>query len=144
MYELASPTQISFERFLYSLVRDHAWEGATAFGMSPEWVTALATVSTLVVIAGTAVAVSVQLRHIRAANQLMGLLRFTAIFQSRPFQDAITFVETGLPRKLDCPEFVQGLLQNPDRRAHKEFVVCEFLEQQGSHVKIGIIEEAQY
>lgn len=90
-------------------------------------------------------AATVQLRHIRSANQLTGLLHFTEIFESEGFQKAVVFIEEQLPPQLQNSEYIQSLtLPNPDRRAHPELVVCDFLEQQGSYVKFGMIDKAQY
>ncbi|MDQ6933547.1 MAG: hypothetical protein M3160_10300, partial [Candidatus Eremiobacteraeota bacterium] len=113
--------------------------------MNAEWISAFAAVATFVVIAATAIAAMVQLRHIRSANQLTGLLHFSEIFESEGFQKAVAFIEQQLLRQLQDPAFVDGLmLPNPDRRAHPELVVCDFLEQQGSYVKFGMIDKEQY
>lgn len=113
--------------------------------MSPESVSALAAVGTFIVIAVTAIAAMVQLRHIRSANQLTGLLSFSASFESEALQGANAFVEKSLPLELQKDSFVKGLLAaNPDRREHPELLVCDFLEQQGSYIKFGMIDKAQY
>lgn len=113
--------------------------------MTAEWVAAYAAVGTLLVIAATAFAALVQLRHIRAANQLTGLLHFTAVFESDEIQSATAFIEQQLPEKLRDPQFVRGLLRvNTDRREHLELRVCDFLEQQGSYIKYGMIDKDQY
>lgn len=113
--------------------------------MTAEWVSAGAAVGTLIVIAATAVAATVQLKHIRAANQLSGLLNFTSAFESDEIQNANSFIQRDLPNKLRDPAFIQGLLEvNTDRREHPELRVCDFLEQQGSYVKYGMIDKKQY
>lgn len=113
--------------------------------MSAETVSALAAVGTFVVIAATAVAALVQLRHIRSANQLTGLLHFTAIFENEQMQSANKFVEAALPRELQNAAFVKSLMSaNPDRREHPELFICDFLEQQGSYIKFGMIDKVQY
>jgi hypothetical protein len=113
--------------------------------MTAEWVSALAAAGTLAVIAATAFAALAQLRHIRAANQLTGLLHFTAAFESDEIQSANAFVEHELPTKLHEPAFVSGLLEvNTDRRQHPELRVCDFMEQQGSYIKYGMIDREQY
>ena len=113
--------------------------------MSAEWVSAVAATGTLVVIAATAFAALVQLRHIRAANQLTGLLHFTAVFESDDIQSANAFIEHELPQKLRDGAFVKGLLEtNTDRREHPELRVCDFMEQQGSYIKYGMIDKEQY
>jgi hypothetical protein len=113
--------------------------------MSAEWVSALAAVGTFVVIAVTAIAATIQLRHIRASNQLTGLLHFTQSFGSEAMQSANKFIEEALPRKLQDDAYVKGLMAaNPDRREHPELIVCDYMEQQGSYVKFGMIDKAQY
>lgn len=113
--------------------------------MTPEWVSAFAAIGTLIVIAATAFAALVQLRHIRSANQLTGLLHFTAVFESDEIQGATAFIEQQLPEKLHDPAFVKGLLLvNTDRREHPELRVCDFMEQQGSYIKYGMIDQEQY
>lgn len=113
--------------------------------MSAEFLSTFAALGTFVVIAATAVAAMIQLRHIRSANQLTGLLHFTAIFESEQMQNANKFVEESLRRELQNPAFVNGLMSpNPDRREHPELFVCDFLEQQGSYIKFGMIDKTQY
>lgn len=113
--------------------------------VTPEWVGAIAAVGTLIVIAASAFAALVQLRHIRSANQLTGLLHFTEVFESDHIQGATNFIEHRLRDKLRDPEFVRGLLEvNTDRREHLELRVCDFLEQQGSYIKYGMIDREQY
>lgn len=113
--------------------------------MSAEWISAIAAAGTLIVIAATAFAALVQLRHIRAANQLTGLLHFTAVFESDEIQSANVFIECELPQRLRESAFVKGLLEvNTDRREHPELRVCDFMEQQGSYIKYGMIDREQY
>lgn len=113
--------------------------------MSAEWVSAIAAAGTLIVIAATAFAALVQLRHIRAANQLTGLLHFTDRFESDEIQSANVFIERELPQRLRESTFVNGLLEaNTDRREHPELRVCDFMEQQGSYIKYRMIDREQY
>ena len=113
--------------------------------MTAEWVSAFAGVGTFVVIAATACAAVVQLRHIRSANQLSGLLHFTEVFESDAIQSANKFIQHELPSKLRDAAFVRELLEvNTDRRDHPELRVSDFLEQQGSYIKFGMIDKAQY
>ena len=113
--------------------------------MTAEWVSAIAAVGTFIVIAATAVAALIQLRHIRAANQLAGLLHFTSVFESEDIQSATAFIEHELAEKLQDPQFVCELLDvNTNRRTHPELQVADFLEQQGSYIKFGMIDRRQY
>jgi len=113
--------------------------------VTAEWVSAFAAVATFIVIAATAFAALVQLRHIRSANQLTGLLHFTQTFASDAIQSANKFIADELSGKLQDRAFVSALLEaNTDRRGHPELRVCDFLEQQGSYIKFGMIDRAQY
>lgn len=113
--------------------------------MTPETLSAIAAVGTFIVIAVTAFAALVQLRHIRAGNQLTGLLHHVARWESDELQSAAEFVENELPSKLKDPEFLESLwARNPDRRVHQELRVADWCEQMGSYIKYGMLSEAQY
>jgi hypothetical protein len=113
--------------------------------MTPETLSAIASVGTFIVIAVTAVAALVQLRHIRAANQLTGLLHHVARWESDTLQSAADFVETKLPAMMKDPDFLNSLWAGtPDRRVHQELRVADWCEQMGSYIKYGMIDESQY
>ena len=60
-------------------------------------------------------------------------------------QAATHFIEHELPQRLHEPDFIAQLLEiNTDRRQHPELRVCDFLEQQGSYIKHGMIDQKQY
>ncbi|HZY99791.1 MAG TPA: hypothetical protein VFE36_09470 [Candidatus Baltobacteraceae bacterium] len=73
--------------------------------MSLELVNTFATLGTFLVIAATAIAAVVQLRHARGSNQIAALTELRDAFQSHEFSDAMGFVETQLGALLDNPEF---------------------------------------
>jgi hypothetical protein len=54
--------------------------------MSAEWVTAIGTIGTFVVIAASAVAALVQLRHMRGSNQIAALNELRETMESESFQ----------------------------------------------------------
>jgi hypothetical protein len=113
--------------------------------MTAETLSAIASVGTFIVIAVTAVAALVQLRHIRAGNQLTGLLHHVERWESDTLQAAADFVETKLPAKMKDPDFLDSLwVGTPDRRVHQELRVADWCEQMGSYIKYGMISEAQY
>ncbi len=113
--------------------------------MTAETIGALSSVATFLVIAVTAIAALVQLRHIRSANQLTGLLHYIARWESDAVQSASSFVETQLKAKLDDPNYREGLWhRNPDRREHPELRVADWCEQMGSYIKYGMISQEQY
>ena len=71
--------------------------------MSAEWVTAIATAGTFLVIAASAVAALIQLQHIRGSNQIAALTEFRETMEGEQFQDAQRFVSFELPERLKDP-----------------------------------------
>lgn len=71
--------------------------------MSAEWVTAIGTVGTFVVIAASAVAALVQLQHIRGSNQIAALTEFRETMEGEQFQNAQRFVSFELAERLKDP-----------------------------------------
>lgn len=80
------------------------------------------TLGTFVVIAATAVAALIQLRHARSGNQIAALTELRDAFQSREFSEARAFIETKLPELVNNPEF---RYQYANRAARTD----EFFEQ---------------
>ena len=72
--------------------------------MSPEWLTAIGTLGTFVVIAASAVAALMQLRHMRGSNAIVALTECREKLESEEFQNARRFIQTELPRLLEQPE----------------------------------------
>ena len=113
--------------------------------MSAEYLTAYASIGTFVVIAITAIAAVVQLRHIRGANQLTGLLHVTQTWRGDEIQEANRFIHAELPAKLKDPVYRAELsAPDPDRRAHIELLVADMLEQTGSYIKYGMLDGQQF
>jgi hypothetical protein len=73
--------------------------------MSLELVNTLATFGTFVVIAATAIAAVVQLRHARSSNHIAALNELRETMASPEFQVAQHFVHAGLPAKVQDPAF---------------------------------------
>ncbi|MBC5807460.1 MAG: hypothetical protein DLM53_09665 [Candidatus Eremiobacter antarcticus] len=113
--------------------------------MSPEYLTAIASIGTFIVIAVTALAAIVQLRHIRASNQLTGVMQYTKLFESEQIQKANKFIQEELASKLRDAQYRRELFtRNPDRRQHVELAVADWCEQAGSYIKYGLIEKDQF
>lgn len=110
--------------------------------MSLELVNALAAVGTFVVIAASAIAAVVQLRHLRASNQLQTFMTITQEFESPEFQQRLSFVRNELPQKLRDPQFRAEYhhKHGADRIKHPEFAVSGFFEELGMFVKRGLID----
>ena len=68
--------------------------------MSPEWLTAVGTLGTFVVIAASAIAALLQLRHMRGSNQIIALNEVRETIESPAFQAAERFVVQELPPRL--------------------------------------------
>lgn len=107
---------------------------------------AWASVGTFVVIGASAVAALVQLRHMRAGNELDALLSLENDFRRHEFQVAIRYVQEQLPqrladsayrRELEAPGFV-------DSSAHPELVVCNWFNEIGTLLKHGLVAEAPF
>ena len=113
--------------------------------MSWEAITALASLGTFFVIGATAIAALVQLRHLRAANQLNALLTVLR-FPYDPIQrEARKFVTEELPQLLADRNFRREIEEGAVNRAkHKELVVCDYYERIGSFVKNGLLSAELY
>ncbi len=73
--------------------------------MSLELVNTFATLGTFVVIAATAIAAVVQLRHMRGSNQITALNELRETMETPDFQATSHFVGSELPAKLRDPAF---------------------------------------
>lgn len=73
--------------------------------MSLELLNSFATFGTFLVIAGTAIAALVQLRHARGSNQIAALDELREAFQSREFSEAQSFVDTRVGELVKDPAF---------------------------------------
>lgn len=109
--------------------------------MSPEWLTAIGTIGTFVVIAASAAAALFQIRHMRASNQIIALNEVRETIESPAFQAAEAFVVRELPKRLDDPA-VRRALSMPFFPAEYQPVrtVANFFETFGALVKNGIID----
>ena len=111
--------------------------------MSGESIGIALSVLTLVVIAATAVAAIVQLRHLRASNQLSALLEILDQWNQAAFQSAYSQFHQNIAEKLADPAY-QKLLRSgssPDRGSHPELLIFDFWEQVGTYCKHGLIDE---
>jgi hypothetical protein len=97
---------------------------------------------TTVVLAAAAIAALIQIRHMRASNQLTAFLEINRVLNSDEFQAAVAFVVKELPQRLHDEKFVSELTgTNPlDRRTHPEVWLADFWDQLGALVHIGVLE----
>lgn len=110
--------------------------------MSAEWVTAIATAGTFVVIAASAVAALLQLRHTRGSNQIIALTECRETLESQAFQDARQFIISALPALMEDPEIVKALHAPyfPSELRPISFV-ANFFESMGAFVRHRIIDK---
>lgn len=114
--------------------------------MPLELVNTIATVGTFVVIAATAVAAVIQLRHIRHGNQLQTIMALRTLRESDAIDDAFTFVADDLAKRLEDPAYRAELEtpHPPDRTVHKELILWDYFEHVGSYIKFGLIDSELY
>jgi hypothetical protein len=109
--------------------------------MSAEWVTAVATAGTFIVIAASAIAALLQLRHMRSGNQIAAYNECRETMDSAPFREALHFIRTKLSERLKdsalCEEIVRGGLagEYSDIR-----LVANLFESMGLFVRTGMMD----
>lgn len=100
---------------------------------------------TFAVIAATAIAATVQLRHMRASNQMSALIAVLEDWKTPELQAWTRFVRNDLSEKLRDPAFVADLTERrPDRTIHLELQLCDYFEQIGSYFKYGLLDLRSY
>ncbi|MBV9271786.1 MAG: hypothetical protein JO165_11875 [Candidatus Eremiobacteraeota bacterium] len=105
-----------------------------------ELLNTVATVGTFLVIAATAVAAVLQLRHMRASNQFEAIQYAVESFKDPAMQRAIHYVLTEFNDRVADPEFRSGIVESElDVERHPERMVCNFQELMGSYVRHRLI-----
>jgi Domain of unknown function (DUF4760) len=111
--------------------------------MSAEWVTAIATVGTFLVIAASAIAALIQLRHLRGGNQIAAITGFREALDEPDIADAMYFGLWELPERLQNPEVRRALLARDWSGVPPEYrrlaKVANLFENMGVLVKNGVI-----
>ncbi len=109
--------------------------------MNAEWVTAIASAGTFVVIAASAIAALIQLRHMRGSNQIVALTECRETLESPEFRDAQRFVSFELPNRLKSDEECRKIAELPFSGEYQAIgTVANFFESMGLFVKVGIID----
>ena len=101
--------------------------------------------ATFVVIAATAIAALIQLRHMRTGNQLNALLTMLEMWATPEMQGHIRYASTTLQEKIKDPKYL-ALYEVPglSRADHPELLVADFWEQIGTFTKYGLIDERSW
>jgi hypothetical protein len=115
--------------------------GRKGSAVSAEWVTAVATAGTFVVIAASAIAALLQLRHTRGSNQIVALTECRETLESDEFQNARQFLSLQVPELMKDPE-MQRRLERPFFPAELRPAgnVANFFESMGAFVRFNIID----
>jgi hypothetical protein len=107
--------------------------------MTLEMLNTVASIGTFVVIGATAIAAMFQLRHMRASNQLEGLLSVLARVEDKSFNLWLTETQRQLPVMLGDPEYVQSVIDNTFDRDVAWLQLGNSYDWVGSMVKNGLI-----
>jgi len=103
----------------------------------------VASVGTFLVIGATAVAAAIQLRHMRASNQLGALLDLEREFRAQNLQDSFRFVEHELADRLRDRSYRAELerIGFIDARRHQEINVLNWFDEMGAVLKNRLVDE---
>lgn len=110
--------------------------------MTPDWISTGATLFTAIVIAASAAAALIQIRHLRKSNEIEIIAKWTEAIESAQFERARAFVLNDLPRILSDPVQVRAL--NWRNTLPPELTpmraVCNHFESVGVFIKLGNVE----
>ena len=113
--------------------------------MPLEWFNTFFLGATFIVIAVTAIAALVQLRHLRTSNQISTMVALMQVWQGRELQSHYHYLLTELPKKLADPSFLAAFkVRSFSRSDHPELLVADFWEQIGTYMKYGYLDERSW
>lgn len=105
--------------------------------------TAVASAGTFIVIAASAIAALLQIRHLRSSNQIAALNECRETIESPEFQAAERFVAIELGKRLADPDVQQAMLGPFFPQEYEPMrMVANFFENLGIFVKNGIIDQS--
>ncbi len=104
-----------------------------------------AVLSTLIIAVSVLVAV-VNLLHVRASNELDGILALERDFRDEEMQAALRFIQNDLQERLQDAEYRADLARRGfiDTRRHPELIVCNWCNTMGTLVKHGVVSEVMF
>lgn len=124
--------------------------------MTLEAINSLAPILTAVIIAATAAAAFVQLRHMRASNHISAMWSVHEMFSSKPYRDALRFMTNHLGGLMDDPAFrnfvINRTLRRPEPGAPEQFVAASdavtlignTYETLGNMIILGLIDRHNF
>jgi hypothetical protein len=113
--------------------------------MSPEYLTAAASIGTFLVIGATAIAAIVQLRHMRASNQLTGLLNVLSRIEDPTFNEWFDAAQEQIAQNMADPTYRRSIQSESYTRRNNAWLnLCNSYEWVGSLVKHDLIPEEPF
>jgi hypothetical protein len=113
--------------------------------MTPEYLTAAASIGTFLVIGATAIAAIVQLRHMRAGNQLTGLLNVLSRVEDPTFNEWFDATREQLATNMSDPDYRRAIYDETFTRRNNPWLnLCNSYEWVGSLVKHDLIPEEPF
>jgi hypothetical protein len=113
--------------------------------MTPEYLGAAASIGTFIVIGATAIAAIVQLRHMRANNQLTGLLNVLSRIEDPTFNEWFDSAQEQIAEKMSDPKYRQSIENESFSRRNNAWLnLCNSYEWVGSLVKHDLIPEEPF
>lgn len=110
--------------------------------MPAEWVTAIATVFTALVIAASALAALLQIRHLRTGNQISAYNECRETMESAEFREALAFIRNEIPQRLADASIVAAVTASALRNEYAGIrLVANLFESMGLFVKTGMMDE---
>lgn len=111
--------------------------------MNAELLTAYSTLGTVVVIGASAIAALIQLRDMRAGNQLEAIMALEKDFREPEVQAALHYVQQQLAGKLEERTYREELsaIGYVDVAHHPELIACNWFARLGTVLKHGLIAE---
>ena len=111
--------------------------------MNAEAVSIAVSIATLIVVGAASIAAIVQLRHLRASNQLNALLEIMNQWNIPAVQTALAELHA-IPAKMKDPEYIRALEASVsvDRARYPEFLALDLWEQIGTFSKFGLVDES--
>lgn len=103
-----------------------------------------AAIATFTVIAATAIAAVIQLRHMRANNQLVGLLDVLSRVENETSNRWLTEAQRDLPKLMADPQYIRSVVDNTFDRSVAWLQLGNHYERVGSLLKYGLIPEAPF
>ena len=111
--------------------------------MSLELLNTLVAIATFIVIGATALAALVQLRHLRASNELSALVGMSQAFiPPETVLSGLRIAHAGLEEKMADADYRRAIVEGTFNPAdHPEILLCTWFEQVGTFLKTGLIAE---